>query len=32
MFALEWVQRFKDRDRGAKFFDQAILVRPEGDR
>ena len=24
MFALEWVQRFKDRDRGAKFFDAAI--------
>ncbi|HEU0033618.1 MAG TPA: tetratricopeptide repeat protein [Kofleriaceae bacterium] len=23
-FALEWVQRFKDRDRGAKFFDAAI--------
>ncbi len=24
MFGLEWVQRFKDRDRGAKFFDEAI--------
>jgi golgin subfamily B member 1 len=24
IFALEWVQRFKDRDRGAKFFDAAI--------
>ncbi|HEX2688314.1 MAG TPA: tetratricopeptide repeat protein, partial [Kofleriaceae bacterium] len=24
MFALEWVQRFKDRDRGAKFFDVAL--------
>ena len=24
MFALEWVQRFKDRDRGAKFFDAAL--------
>nr|MBA3819450.1 hypothetical protein [Deltaproteobacteria bacterium] len=23
-FGLEWVQRFKDRDRGAKFFDAAI--------
>lgn len=23
-FALEWVQRFKDRDRGAKFFDAAM--------
>jgi len=23
-FALEWVQRFKDRDRGAKFFDEAM--------
>ena len=23
-FALEWVQRFKDRDRGAKFFDAAL--------
>src|SRR6185369_4662051 len=23
-FALEWVQRFKDRDRGARFFDAAI--------
>ena len=23
-FALEWVQRFKDRDRGAKFFNAAI--------
>nr|HEX4312425.1 tetratricopeptide repeat protein [Kofleriaceae bacterium] len=25
-FALEWVQRFKDRDRGAKFFDAALTV------
>ena len=24
MFALEWVQRFKDKDRGAKFFDAAL--------
>jgi tetratricopeptide (TPR) repeat protein len=24
IFALEWVQRFKDRDRGAKFFDAAL--------
>ncbi|TMQ23071.1 MAG: hypothetical protein E6J91_00590 [Deltaproteobacteria bacterium] len=24
MFALEWVQRFKDRDRGARFFDAAL--------
>jgi tetratricopeptide (TPR) repeat protein len=24
MFALEWVQRWKDRDRGAKFFDAAM--------
>ena len=24
MFGLEWLQRFKDRDRGAKFFSQAI--------
>ena len=24
MFALEWVQRFKDRDRGAKFFESAL--------
>ncbi len=24
IFGLEWVQRFKDRDRGAKFFDAAI--------
>jgi tetratricopeptide (TPR) repeat protein len=24
MFALEWIQRFKDRDRGAKFFDEAM--------
>src|SRR5262249_41180750 len=23
-FALEWVQRFKDKERGAKFFDAAI--------
>src|SRR4029079_4122462 len=23
-FALEWVQRFKDRDRGARFFDAAL--------
>jgi golgin subfamily B member 1 len=23
-FALEWVQRFKDKDRGAKFFDEAM--------
>jgi tetratricopeptide (TPR) repeat protein len=23
-FALEWVQRFKDKDRGAKFFDEAL--------
>jgi tetratricopeptide (TPR) repeat protein len=23
-FALEWVQRYKDRDRGAKFFDAAL--------
>ncbi|HLL20565.1 MAG TPA: hypothetical protein VK427_00455, partial [Kofleriaceae bacterium] len=23
-FGLEWIQRFKDRDRGAKFFDAAI--------
>ena len=28
MFALEWVQRFKDKDRGAKFFD----ARAQGDR
>ncbi|MBA3539564.1 MAG: hypothetical protein H0T79_08030, partial [Deltaproteobacteria bacterium] len=26
MFALEWVQRFKDRDRGVRFFDAAIKV------
>ena len=26
MFGLEWVQRFKDRDRGAKFFDAALRV------
>ena len=25
-FALEWVQRFKDKDRGAKFFDAALRV------
>src|SRR6185312_13024141 len=24
MFALEWLQRFKDKDRGAKFFDAAL--------
>src|SRR5262249_32753292 len=24
MFALEWVQRFKDKDRGARFFDEAL--------
>src|SRR5262249_40448419 len=24
MFALEWIQRFKDRDRGAKFFSRAL--------
>src|SRR6185369_6564768 len=24
MFGLEWVQRFKDRDRGARFFDAAL--------
>src|SRR3954463_9485783 len=24
MFGLEWLQRFKDRDRGAKFFNEAI--------
>src|SRR5512143_3773473 len=24
MFALEWVQRFKDKDRGAKFFETAL--------
>src|SRR5262249_37474062 len=24
IFALEWVQRFKDKDRGAKFFDEAM--------
>ncbi len=26
IFALEWVQRFKDRDRGAKFFNAAITA------
>ena len=25
-FGLEWVQRFKDRDRGAKFFNAALLA------
>jgi tetratricopeptide (TPR) repeat protein len=26
MFALEWLQRFKDKDRGAKFFNAAITA------
>src|SRR5215813_12546782 len=26
IFALEWVQRFKDRDRGAKFFEAALTA------
>jgi tetratricopeptide (TPR) repeat protein len=30
-FALEWVQRFKDRDRGAKFFDAAIKMTASTD-
>ncbi len=28
-FALEWVQRFKDRERGAKFFNKALLSASE---